>query len=223
MRSQGVPCANQLKLTLPGFDGSTRILPRREDASELGTEDLVMGVAKTVGELMLQKLSFTSSQQQFQDMMETLVQSPWVKTEFADFITQNCATYEKSKRFLEKLGASIPVVEYHLCGNAHCSHVYRRDSAGDKQCPNPKCKAPRFREVDGKPHRKMYYLPVEDWLCRLREVEHLKKLMEWWIEERKPLDGYQTDVYDSAVWKLLENDENLGDKRESSLHFAVHL
>ena len=194
-----------LRTTLPGHDGSKAVQCKAAVPTEdQESQDLVQLMA----ELVLLNLAHNQSQKAFQDNIYTWQRL--VPAEVAE-VLEIVNTYPKALDFLERHGAGIKMFEYDICGNAECSHVFRKESKASTNCPVPTCKAPRFRPEDGKAYRRMLYLPVQDWLLRLRDNVHFKKLLNWWIEERKSQAGVLTDLYDSPLWELFKQDSQLGD------------
>jgi hypothetical protein len=191
--------------SLPGSDGSTTVkLSTVLEQDDQEDDQIVMLVAT----LVLQKVANCHSHKSFSDNVQA-----WLPALLPEFqkIMESIDTYPKALSFLEKHGAGLRMVEYHVCGNANCSHVYRTTSRNDVFCPNPKCGAPRLRPEDNKPYRRMYYLPVQDWLVRLRSTNHINELMNWWVNDRPVQEGVQTDVYDTPLWSIFKEDPHLGD------------
>lgn len=207
-----IPSESSLRSRLPAglADGCVAIIPLDKCLDVTEDEDLRQ-VAELVCKLLADKARWSLPQDQYSSLLETLCNLPGVVQPKAKaLLEEHCKTYYKAKKFLEKLGYGVKLYVYHVCSNVRCCHIYRNESKDLVTCPCHGCGEARYKDAEQRvPVRKMFYLSLQDWIVNLHAANDLQPLLRWHKEERKPVDGVESDVYDTPLWKLFTDDAQI--------------
>ena len=191
-------------------DGCVAVMPLEKclDAEDPELRE----VAELVCTMLAHKARWNMPQEQYSSLMGTLCSLPGVLQPGAKaLLEENAQTYYKAKKFLEKLGYGVRLYVYHVCSNVKCSHIFRNESKDLDTCPCHGCGQSRYKNVgqEKEPLRKMFYLSLHDWIVGLHSAADLQELLRWHKDARKQVDGIESDVYDTPLWKLFTDDAQM--------------
>ena len=196
---------------LPGNDGSFVIKPAPVD-DDLANDPLVQAVAPFILDIMAVKSRNNVSQACYRGIMAAYGVSGRLTSEEKVWLGKNGATAPKAKKLMEKLGMGMTVYVYHICSNTKCAHIYRNETKDADTCPCKDCLSPRYKDAPPGAkkvaRRKMFYLPVHDWLLGIRKNTALKDHLEW-LSTTTRSQEWATDVYDAALWKVFRDDPEM--------------
>ena len=191
-------------------DGCVAVMPLEKclDAEDPELRE----VAELVCTMLAHKARWNMPQEQYSSLMGTLCSLPGVlQPEAKALLEENAQSYYKAKKFLEKLGYGVRLYVYHVCSNVKCSHIFRNESKDLDTCPCHGCGQSRYKNVgkEKEPLRKTFYLSLHDWIVGLHSAADLQELLRWHKDARKQVDGIESDVYDTPLWKLFTDDAQM--------------
>jgi len=202
-------------------DGCVAVMPL--DKCLDANDPEVREVAELVCTMLAHKARWNMPQEQYSSLMGTLCSLPgMLQPESKALLKEHAQSYYKAKKFLEKLGYGVRLYVYHVCSNVKCSHIFRNESKDLDTCPCHGCGQSRYKNVgeEKEPLRKMFYLSLQDWIVGLHSAADLQELLRWHKDARKQVDGVQSDVYDTPLWKLFTDDAQMQSSGNNSCCFC---